>query len=240
MRGDRLDLAREARSGDRFFLGMAAVLAVVIFTGFGQTYPASLTSQPPLPTGLHLHGAAFAGWVLLFVAQPALALRGSMRLHRILGWIGAGLAVAMVIMGVWAVRIALVDRIGVSFLPKRVFVMGNLITVLVFAGLVVAGIVRRRAPDWHRRLMLCATICLLSQALGRLLPLGAFGDAAPLVLFGVVDLFALAGPVADLVVRRRVHPAYYWGVGAILAMEAAVPLLAFSPLAPVVIRLLSA
>lgn len=75
---------------------MALIMAVVIFTEFGQTYPASLASSRPLPWLLHLHAAVFASWVLLFVVQPALAVRGSMA------------------------------HIGLSFLPKPVFVMGNL------------------------------------------------------------------------------------------------------------------
>jgi hypothetical protein len=40
----------------------------------------------------------------------------------------------------------------------------------------------------------------------------------------------LAGPVADLVGRRRIHPAYFWGAGAVLLMELAIPLIALSPL----------
>lgn len=235
----QLDRAGAPRRG-WFYLAMALVLAVVIFAGFAQTYPASLASSPPLPLLLHLHGAVFACWVLLFVVQPSLVGRGSMRLHRTLGWIGAGLAAAMVVMGLWAVRVALVEHIGLSFLPKPIFVMGNLITVLVFAGLVAAGVARRRSAEWHKRLMLCATIAITSQALGRLLPMDSFGAAAPLILFGVVDLLALVGPAVDLAVRRRIHPAYYWGVGAILLMEAIIPPLAFSPLAPVVMRILSA
>ncbi|MBS0335199.1 MAG: hypothetical protein JSS35_20715 [Proteobacteria bacterium] len=229
-----------AASGRAFYLAMALIMAGVILAGFGQTYPASLAAKPALPFLLHLHGAVFIAWVALFVAQPALAVRGSMRLHRTLGWVGVGLAATMVVMGFWAVRVALIEHIGLSFLPKRIFVMGNLITVLVFAGLVAAGIATRRAPEWHKRLMLCATIALLSQALGRLLPMDLFGAAAPAVLFGVVDLFAFAGPAADLALRRRIHPAYAWGVGAILLMEVLIPLLAFSPMAPLAIRLLSA
>jgi hypothetical protein len=236
----RLSRAKGAERGRWFYLTMALVMAGVIFGGFAQTYPDSLTSTPALPLLLHVHGAVFIAWVLLFVAQPSLAVRGSMRLHRTLGWIGAGLAAAMVVLGFWAVRVALIEHIGLSFLPKPIFVMGNLITVLFFAGLVTAGVARRRSPDWHKRLMLCATIALLSQALGRLLPMGSFGAAAPAVLFGVLDLFALAGPAMDLATRGRIHPAYAWGVGAILIMEVVIPPLAFSPLTPLVIRLLSA
>ena len=52
---------------------------------------------------------------------------------------------------------------------------------------------------------------------------------APLVMFGVIGLYALAGPAYDLVTLRRVHPAYIWGVATILISEIAIGPLAFAP-----------
>ena len=53
--------------------------------------------------------------------------------------------------------------------------------------------------------------------------------SAALVMFAAIDAFALAGPIADLIVRKRIHPAYYWGVGAILLSEILIGPLALSP-----------
>ena len=64
----------------------------------------------------------------------------------------------------------------------------------------------------------------------------AFGAAAPLVMFGIILGFALAGPVADLIVRRRVHPAYLWGLAGILATDLSIPLLAFAPPTTALVR----
>jgi hypothetical protein len=44
----------------------------------------------------------------------------------------------------------------------------------------------------------------------------SFGRAAPMVMFGVIMLFGLAGPAYDLFTRSRVHAAYLWGVGIIM------------------------
>lgn len=224
--------------GRWFYLGMALFLAVIIFAGFAQTYPVSLASSPPLPPLLHLHAAVFASWVLLMVAQPALAAGGSMRVHRTLGWAGAILACAMVVMGFAAVIVALRENYVPAFLPRRIFVIGNLLSVIGFGGLVATAVVNRRRPEWHKRLMITATIVIISQALGRLLPMGSFGDAAPGVLFGVVTLLALVGPAVDLIVRGRVHPAYFLGLSVLLAFEVLTPLIAFSPLAPPIIHFL--
>ena len=73
---------------------------------------------------------------------------------------------------------------------------------------------------------------------GRLLPMDSFGKAAPLVMFGVIALFAFAGPVVDLFVRRRIHPAYYWGVGAILLSMILTGPLAFSPPALALVKVI--
>ncbi|WP_395444181.1 hypothetical protein [Caulobacter sp. UC70_42] len=109
--------------------------------------------------------------------------------------------------------------------------------ILAFAGLIAGGVALRRKAEWHKRLMLCATITILGPGLGRLLPMPSFGEAAPLVMFGVILLFGLAGPVADLVTRKRVHPAYAWGLVAIVLSNVLVAPLAFSPLGQTLLAL---
>ncbi|PTT73714.1 hypothetical protein DBR41_27990, partial [Pseudomonas sp. HMWF010] len=43
-------------------------------------------------------------------------------------------------------------------------------------------------------------------------------------------LLALVGPAYDLITRRRVHPAYLWGVGLILLAQPLHGLIAATPL----------
>ncbi len=222
--------------GRPFYLVMALVMAATIVAGFSQTVPGDFTQTPALPLLLHLHGAVFTLWVLLFVAQPAFIARGSIRLHRQVGMLGAGLAGAMVVMGLVATFLAIRIHMVPSFFPKGVFLVMNAVGILVFGGIVAAGIVLRRNSEWHKRLMLTATVSILGPGLGRFLPMESFGPAAPLVMFGVILGFALAGPIADLIVRRRVHPAYFWGIGAILATDVAIPLLAFAPPTTALVR----
>jgi MFS family permease len=68
--------------------------------------------------------------------------------------------------------------------------------------------------------------------------MASFGAVAPLVMFAVNDVILLAGPAADLVVRRRIHPAYLWGVAAVVLMQALIGPLAFSPPAQTLVRAL--
>lgn len=224
----------------RFYLFISLAMAAVIVGGFSQTVPDDFLAPAGLPLLLHVHGAVFTGWVLLFVAQPAFVARGSIALHRKLGWVGAGLAAAMLIMGLAATGYAIRFHRVPPVFPKGVFLVMNGVGILVFGGLVAAGIALRRRSEWHKRLMLCATISILGPGLGRLLPMPMFGPAAPLVMFAVQDLFALAGPVADLAVRKRIHPAYAWGVGTIVLSQVIIGPVGFSPPAQALLRLLQA
>lgn len=227
-------LARQPRgSGEvsrAFYLWISLTMAAVFVGGFSGTVPKDFLGTPALPLLLHVHGAIFTLWVVLFVAQPAFIARGSLRLHRRVGWAGTGLAVAMVVMGVAATLFSIHHHAVPPFFPPAIFLVMNLVGMMAFAGILVAGIVLRRQREWHKRLMLCATISILGPGLGRLLPMPSFGAAAPLVMFAAILSFAVAGMVADLIVRGRIHPAYLWGTGVILLTDLAIgPLASASP-----------
>jgi uncharacterized membrane protein YozB (DUF420 family) len=224
--------------GRPFYVIMSLLMATVIVGGFSQTVPGDFAPTPGLPLLLHVHGAVFTLWVFLFVAQPAFIARGAMRLHRQIGLVGAGLACAMVIMGLAATFFAIRYHMVPSFFPTGVFLVMNGLGILVFGGLVAAGVALRHKAEWHKRLMLCATVSILGPGMGRLLPMDSFGAFAPLVMFGVLALFAFAGPVFDLIKVRRIHPAYIWGVAAILVSEVAIGPLAFAPPTTALIHIL--
>ena len=212
-----------------FYLVMSLVMAAVIVAGFSRTVPDDFNGTRSLPLLLIVHGAVFTLWVLLFVAQPAIVFQGSLKLHRRMGWLGAGLAAAMVVMALVATWYAIRSHFMPSFFPPSLFLVMNVIGIFVFGALVTAGVMMRRKAEWHKRLMLCATISILGPAIGRLLPMELFGRGAPVVMFGVIVLFGLAGPAYDLVIRRRVHPAYLWGITTILVSMIVTGPLAFTP-----------
>lgn len=222
-----------------FYLFMSLAMAAVIIAGFSQTVPDDLRMKPGLPLLMQIHGLVFTLWIVLFVAQPAIVFRGSLKMHRRVGWVGAVLACAMVIMGLAATYFAIHYRVVPSFFPPTIFLVMNVIGILVFAGLVAAGVSLRKKAEWHKRLMICATVSIMGPGLGRLLPMESFGRAAPLALFAAVMVFALAGPVYDLVIRRRVHPAYLWGVSAILISMLITGPIAFTPVARAMVELIS-
>jgi uncharacterized membrane protein YoaK (UPF0700 family) len=95
--------------------------------------------------------------------------------------------------------------------------------MVLFAGFVIAALVKRRDKETHKRLMLLAYVTIIVAAVARLPGMLAVGPPA---FFGGALLFILAGAIYDRVSRGRVHKAYIWGG---LIFVASVPLrLAFS------------
>lgn len=218
-----LSIARD----DRFFLTMAIIMALINVAGFSLQLAMGRSSFVA-PWTVHAHALIFFGWTAFYVLQSALVAGGSIALHRRLGWIGAGWAVVIVLVGI-ATTVMMVRRGTTPFFFQPVFFLFmNSLSVLAFGGLVTAAIRLRRRTDWHRRLLFCAMAVLTGPAWGRLLPLPLMIPWAAWGVFVAVMLFPLAGMIAD---KRRtgvVHRAWWWGAGAIMATQVAMGAVAFS------------
>lgn len=219
---------------DRFFVVMAGLCAVIAFTGFAQTYwlqvPAGTFVGSPL---LHLHGLLFSLWTLFFLSQATFIATGRYLDHRAWGLAGIALATAMLFTG-FAVAIASLEgRIERGGDAARAFLIVSLSTILLFAGFVTVAIAKRRRSDWHKRLMLVATAALLTPAFARFFFLAATGGG-PGMRPGLgpprsVEFTLMPSLLADSVVvlamlfdwrtRGRPHPAYVWGLGALLTVQ---------------------
>ncbi|MBX7152713.1 hypothetical protein K1X84_13870, partial [bacterium] len=125
----------------RFFTGMSILVAVLVVLGFSQTYPAKgFTPEAGLPAVFHFHALAFSGWLLLFVAQAVLALKGQLDRHRKLGTIGMFLAALMLALGAMvslaAARLDHRGIPGVEFPDAGGFLLLNIGSLVVFLILV--------------------------------------------------------------------------------------------------------
>jgi hypothetical protein len=220
------------RSADhRFFSTMSVLAAVVIVTGFANTYGPKVIGGTPVPGIIHVHGAVFASWLALFVAQTLLVLRGRIKLHQQVGNWGMALAGLMLVVGVMtaisAAKLGHRGIPGVEFPDAEGFLLLNVCATVVFGVLTAAAWVYRRRPQIHKRLMLMATMGGLIGPGASRLPLVAGHTPA---IAALVVAFLLAGPVYDLVTRRRLHPAYIAGLAvAVFALPPVVTALASSP-----------
>ncbi|HXE80853.1 MAG TPA: hypothetical protein VNK41_08895 [Vicinamibacterales bacterium] len=212
-----------------FYTGMAIVMAAVVFVGFSRTYYLPLTGSgqlstfsglPPTPL-VHVHGALFTGWVLLFILQTALIASHRVRVHRRTGIAGAILATAMVVVGVQTAITAAGRGAAPPGVPPLSFLAIPLTDMLLFAGFVGTAVWQRGHREAHKRLMLLAYVSLMAAPVARLpgvMPLGPFG------FFGLAFVFLVLGILYDWQSRRRVHPVYIWG-GLVLVLSVPLRLL---------------
>jgi len=206
LRGKRMP--NQARD-NRFFLSMSIACAVGVFVGFSRTYYLrTYFATPALSLLLQIHGAVFTTWIIYFIAQTALIADRRISVHRRLGYAGAALASAMIILGIdvaySACKYGFFRPIPFAHNAEGTLFF-TLVDVLLFASFVGAGFYFRHSRQLHQRLMLMATVVpLMPSALGRLPP-HALSTA-------LIFLFVLAGPVYDLITIRRIHRAYLWSL----------------------------
>lgn len=221
--------ARARRAEHRFYGAMAAFVALAVFAGFGPTYYLRPLLGPPVPLSrvLHLHGAVFTGWIVLFVAQAALVSARRVDLHRKLGVLGAAWAALMIPVGAWAALHVAARATGPAAVDARRFLAVQAFDLSVFALLVAAGILLRRDPQSHKRCLLLATLSVLPPAVARLpFPPDLPGGIVTIFLLSYVAVLPLAW--FDLRTRGRIHRATLWGALFILASIPARFLLAAS------------
>jgi len=218
------------------YFGAALLAAAIVLIGFAPSYYLKeLAESRPLSPLLHVHGAVMTAWFALFIAQSWLVAIHRVDWHRRLGIIGAVLAMLVVVTGVMVgIESA---RLGHT-VPGRAeplkFLVVPLGTAVAFGGLIGAALVRRRQRETHRRLMLLATLSILTPPLARLLRMAA-GSASfagvPVLIFAFVlnDLVIAAFVARDIVRTRHLHPAFAWGGAFVVATQVLRLLLAAMP-----------
>jgi hypothetical protein len=213
---------------ERFFLRGAIIMTVTIITGFSFSYIMGRSTFAS-PLRVHLHAWVFMGWVAIYLLQNIFVATDRMHLHRRLGWIAAAWMVPMIVMG-FVVTVAMVRLGTVPFFFRPLqFLVFDPLSLLTFAGLTTSAIMLRRRTEWHRRLHFCGMSVLLGPAFGRLLPMPLLQPWAWEAAFVATLLFPLAGAWADLRRSGRVHPAWVWGIAAMISSFVLIEAITYSP-----------
>ena len=203
-----------------FYFGMALLIAAIVIYGFSHTVEKNLIhAVPRRPLLLYVHAVVFSAWLAFFICQSLLIRARNVRLHRTMGWFGCALGSAVCVIGIWVAivmsrfRIAhfagkgAVQNLGLSFYDIAAFTVAF-----------VLAIMWRKRPEYHRRLMLLATIALTSAAFGRFPPW-----ILPAHWFFIgVDLLVVLGALRDFLVGRRVHRVYLIGLPVFVLCQTAV------------------
>lgn len=225
---------------------MLVVVWLAILSGFGynnvQKYLAGKLTYPWI---VHIHSVFFVGWLVLFTAQMVLVRRDQVDTHRRLGVFGAGLASVMVVLGVMTAIMTEQIKFGTaaSDPPFLSVMLGDM---LVFGGLVTAGMLMRRSPAAHKRVMLIATLVLTDAGFGRWLSpkivewmglknyweLKTFSEGAwPFIRFQLLPVYTLIAALGafDLFTRKRLHPVYLRAIACCLPIHLLAGWLYFQP-----------
>ncbi|HEY3813871.1 MAG TPA: hypothetical protein VGL66_11650 [Caulobacteraceae bacterium] len=229
-----------------FFLIMLGLILTGIVAGFGWDIIDRVSHHTAnWPILVHIHAAAFVTWLALLATQITLVRTGNLALHKRLGLFGAGWAVVMLVLAISVSWYMDIRSLGTKEADPS-FLSVQLDDIILFPCLVTAGLLmRNRDPSAHKRLLLLATIAISDAGFGRLgfvLVPNAFGHGFwpfYIAAYAGPTLLVLAMGAYDFITRRRVHPAWVLGGGAIILGEITAALLYVSPWwKPVALRLL--
>jgi hypothetical protein len=197
-----------------FYFFMTLLLAAAVVYGFSFTVDKNLIHPAfPRPFLLYIHAGVFSGWLVFFIFQSALVRTHHVALHRLTGWFGAALGVAIPILGVSTaitmVRFNMLHGLGDD---PAAFLMIPLFDMVCFTPTFALAIYWRKKPELHRRLILIASCALTAAGFGRfpeyLLPHVAF--------YAGVDILILLGVARDMIVNGRAHRVYMYALPAFI------------------------
>jgi len=205
-------------SGRSLYTWAAVTIIVIVLAGFAHSYYLKTWfGTPVLPGLLHLHGLVMTLWFALFLLQVRLVAAGRTDLHRRMGVVGALLAMVVVVVGVATALTAV--RLGhTPGPPPLVFLAIPLGDMLVFSGLIGAALWWRRRSDVHKRLMLLASLSLLTAAIARI-PIDFIVAGGLPLFFALTDLIVVICVGYDTARNRRLHPAFGWGLLVIVSSQ---------------------
>ncbi|HEV2364696.1 MAG TPA: hypothetical protein VGS12_10935 [Caulobacteraceae bacterium] len=205
-----------------YHVSMVALIWALVLWGFSQSFflrplfPKVVTTPEPV---FYVHGALFVGWLALLGIQTMLIATGETRAHRRLGLVGFAIVPLMLAMGLYVATFGANRPSGFTDIPGTTtshFFGVLVVWMLVFTGFAGLGLVLRKRPQAHKRLMLLAAIVLAEAGVTRTQPLTLTTYNENLAFLATATL--LIPMVAwDLATLRRLHPATLWGGLAFLA-----------------------
>ncbi len=198
-----------------FYFWMTVAMFATIFGGFGLSYfqPMVAGTLRPVSPIVHFHGLFYFTWMTLLVAQSGLVSSGNIALHKTLGTAGISIATGLVIFA----TVITILNVGASlelevtpFLFELMYI--SLLAILIFTVLFILAIRNTRRPEYHRRLILLATIGFLGAGINRFYIFIFTVEFAPFwALYAIADLFIIALLVHDWRENRKIHPATLTG-----------------------------
>jgi hypothetical protein len=206
--------------GRQYFRAMAGLLLAIVLVGFAPTFHLKVFfGTRALPLYLHVHGVLLIAWYALFLAQAVLVASGHTYTHRRMGLASVGLVMAFVPVTVLVNLRSIARNVALSndaadAIARGIFpVTMNFVLIGLFLVYFTLAICLRRRPDWHKRLMLLASISIVAPAVDRLGRVLFAIDPVSSPFIPIVTVTLLFSLIAhDVLVRRWPHIVSVFGV----------------------------
>jgi hypothetical protein len=207
--GRKVRLQRASLWDRPFYFWMALLIVAAVVYGFSFTVNANLFHPPSArPAILYVHAALFTGWLVFLIVQSALVRARHVKVHKKLGWFGLVMGVAMPLVGVVTAIAMNRLRLRAGDATVAAFLIIPFWDMVSFSVTFALAFYWRTKPEFHRRLILMASCALTAAAFGRF-PIAAVRDVW---FYAGVDSLILLGVVRDLMVNKRIHPVYLYGL----------------------------
>ncbi|HZY82103.1 MAG TPA: hypothetical protein VFE50_21410 [Cyclobacteriaceae bacterium] len=204
-----------------FFIAIGLIGLFAVLTGFSTTFLIPLgEGEFKAPFIIYVHALLAFSWILLFITQSHLIQKNNLNQHRRIGFAGIfvaiGITATFVPVGLYQVEKELAQGFGPTATSSLV---GTITSALIFISLVLAGLLKRRVPPIHKRLMLLATILLLWPAWFRFRHFFP-SIPNPEIWFAIVlaDSLIVVAILWDKIKHRSVHPVLLY-VGLFIILE---------------------
>jgi len=221
------------RSDRKAYIVWMALVWAGTLVGFGLDLSRYFGETPAPPAILHIHGAVYLAWLILVTIQIWLVETGDIRLHKNLGWATAVVSGVMAPLGVVAALVDMARQVHhPDYAPQ--FLGLEFVDMAAFAILIAAGLLWRKNPAAHKRLMILAALAIVDASFSRawqigikVTPPGEFGWWFQYFGGTAVMLIAMAG--WDLWRRRRIHTSVLFGMAVLWAGQLLAVYLQYSP-----------
>jgi hypothetical protein len=209
------------------------VVWVAILAGFGMDFARYVGEAPAPPVILHVHATVYVLWLALVTLQILWVEMGKLRRHKQLGWLTVAVSVLMVPLGLAA---AMVDQVRQVTHPDYApqFLALEFEEMITFSVFMIAGVIFRRNPAAHKRLMLLSAVAISDAGFARIWLIGIKMEIPGLFgwwlqYFWGIFLILIAMAAWDLWRWRRIHPAVLFGAAFLWTGEIITTILNFSP-----------
>lgn len=200
-------MTEKLTKGEPFFYYFSIVLLFTVVLAFSMNILLEnyhLNSSMPL---IVIHGVSMLLWYFILMWQTRLIRINNIKTHMQLGLITIVLAISIIISGI---MIAISNYKGEG---EALTIFGNFSSMFIFAVLYIFALMNRFKADTHKRLMIVASISMLSPALVRILRIFDINDFVTLPFW---LLYIAVLPIYDYKKLKRVHKATWLATGFLL------------------------